>query len=242
MNTQTNALTTPLLKTSLNTDLLKLIAIASMLVDHIGSAFFPEAAWMRCIGRIAFPIFCYCLTVGLLYTKNFKSYLLRLGLFALVSQPFYVLAFNQDRFWQEITSMNIFFTLFVSLLAMRGIQKRRWWLFVLCVLALALFNFDYSITGVILMLIFYFCRNKPWLGAVLYLVNYLPELIGGGDPASPFTLMLGNYAFNGVFCAVLAIPLIFLAMPKTKLHISKWFFYGFYPGHLAVIAAIQWML
>lgn len=242
MNTQTTALTAPQVKTNLNTDFLKLIAIVAMLVDHIGSAFFPEAAWMRCIGRIAFPIFCYCLTVGLLYTKNFKSYLTRLGIFALVSQPFYVLAFNQDNFWAELTSMNIFFTLFVSLLAMRGIQTRRWWLFGVCVLVLMFFNFDYNITGVILMLIFYFCRNKPWLGAVLYALNYLPALLAGGDPASPFTLMLGNYALDGVFCSVLAIPLIFLAMPKLRLNIPKWFFYGFYPGHLAVIAAIQFML
>lgn len=242
MNMQNATAATPRLKTNLNTDLLKIIAIAAMLVDHIGIAFFPDAGWMRCVGRIAFPIFCYCLTVGLLYTKNFNQYLLRLGLFALISQPFYVLAFNQDRFWEEFISMNIFFTLFVSLLAMRGIQTRRWWLFGLCILALALVNFDYSITGVILMLIFYFCRNKPLLGVALYVLNYLPALLGGGDLASPFTIMLGSYAFNGVFCAVLAVPLIFIAMPKMRLKLSKWFFYGFYPGHLAVIAAIQFFI
>ena len=53
-----SALATPL-KTNLNTDLLKLIAITAMLIDHIGGAFFPDVGFFRWIGRLAFPIFCY---------------------------------------------------------------------------------------------------------------------------------------------------------------------------------------
>ena len=58
------------LQTNLDTDFLKLIAIVSMLIDHIGSVFFPEVRVLRWIGRLAFPIFCYCMTVGLLYTHD----------------------------------------------------------------------------------------------------------------------------------------------------------------------------
>ena len=63
----------PKLKTNLDTNFLKLIAIFAMLIDHIGGAFFPEAGWFRWIGRLAFPIFCYCMTVGLLYTRDIKN-------------------------------------------------------------------------------------------------------------------------------------------------------------------------
>ena len=76
--------TGPKLKTNLDTDLLKLIAIAAMLIDHIGGAFFPEVGAFRWIGRVAFPIFCYCMTVGLLYTRDVKRYLGRLAVFALI--------------------------------------------------------------------------------------------------------------------------------------------------------------
>ena len=59
------------------------------------------------------------------------------------------------------------FTLFFSLLAIYGIKSRKWWWFVVGVLAINLLNADYANTGVILTLIFYLCRNKPWLGAAL---------------------------------------------------------------------------
>ena len=51
----------PRLRTNLDTDFLKLIAILSMLLDHIGAVFFPEHPAFRWVGRLAFPIFCYCL-------------------------------------------------------------------------------------------------------------------------------------------------------------------------------------
>ena len=129
--------TGPRLKTNLDTDLLKLIAIAAMLIDHIGGAFFPEVGVFRWIGRLAFPIFCYCLTVGLLYTHDVRKYLTRLGIFALVSQPFYILAFHPvGEFWANLTNWNIFFTLFLSLLGMYGLKERKWWLFALAQLRL----------------------------------------------------------------------------------------------------------
>ena len=45
---------------SLSGTALKRIACLSMLIDHIGSVFFPEVRVLRWIGRLAFPIFCYC--------------------------------------------------------------------------------------------------------------------------------------------------------------------------------------
>lgn len=67
---------------------------------------------------------------------------------------------------------------------MWGLTTRRWWLFVLGVLVLAFGSFDYNYNGVILMLIFYFCRNKPALLAGLYTMFWIPALWGGSleDP------------------------------------------------------------
>ncbi|MGX6960697.1 MAG: TraX family protein [Rickettsia endosymbiont of Pentastiridius leporinus] len=40
-------------------DLLKTLAIITMLIDHIGLYLYPELTVMRVIGRIAMPIFCF---------------------------------------------------------------------------------------------------------------------------------------------------------------------------------------
>lgn len=226
-----------LLKTNLDTNLLKLVAIISMLIDHVGSAFFPEAVWMRCVGRLAFPIFCYCMTVGLLYTHNIKKYFIRLGVFALISQPFYVLAFHPTDFFAQFTNWNIFFTLFLSLLAMWGFKERKWWLFVLAFFVVSWWNFDYSSNGILLMLLFYLCRAKPALGAALYTIFWGMALLPT-NPLSPFAVTVGSYTFSGEVFALLALPLIFLCT-KVNPKIPKWVFYGFYPAHLAVIALIR---
>ena len=128
----------PKLQTNLDTNFLKVIAILSMTVDHVGSAFFPQYPVFRWIGRMAFPIFCYCLTVGLLYTRDIKKYFLRLGAFALISQPFWILAFNAGDFLGNLLNLNIFFTLLVSLAAAWGFKEREWWLLAACLVLLCI--------------------------------------------------------------------------------------------------------
>lgn len=225
------------LKTNLDTNFLKLIAILCMLVDHAGDVFFPEYPVFRWVGRLAFPIFCYCMTVGLLYTHDIRRYLLRLGLFAIISQPFYVLAFHPGHFTENFTQWNIFFTLFLSLLAMWGFQQKKWWLFALAAFVVCWWNFDYSGNGILLMLIFYLCRNKPALGAFLFVLNYVPAFFHG-DPNDPLSWMVAGHAIDWTAFAILAAPFIFL---RTDFYprIPKGFFYVFYPAHLAVIAGVR---
>ena len=48
---------------------LKLLAMAAMLVDHMGYLLFPTAMWMRYVGRLAFPIFAF-LRIALLWLNT----------------------------------------------------------------------------------------------------------------------------------------------------------------------------
>ena len=61
---------------------LKLIAMISMVFDHVGDMFFPDAVWPRMIGRLAMPVFSFCIAEGYTHTKDKKKYLCRIGVFA----------------------------------------------------------------------------------------------------------------------------------------------------------------
>lgn len=82
------------IRQNLDTNFLKIVAIISMFIDHAGEVFFPDSMIIAIIGRIAFPLFAYCIVVGCLYTHDMKKYILRLAIFAVVSQPIYNMAFH----------------------------------------------------------------------------------------------------------------------------------------------------
>ena len=89
----------------------KIIGIISMLCDHIGIVVHNNISYLRCIGRLTLPIFAWQLSVGADKTKNIKKYSLRLLIFAIISQPFYIL-FKNDLLNSSIIQLNIGFTLF----------------------------------------------------------------------------------------------------------------------------------
>jgi len=96
---------------------LKLIASACMLIDHIG-AVFPASTPLafRFIGRIAFPVYAYLVAQGCKHTKNINKYLLRLGVFALISEIPFDLAFYGRFNWTTgfLRDTNVFYTLFLG--------------------------------------------------------------------------------------------------------------------------------
>ena len=71
---------------------LKIIAVISMLIDHIGYILLPEVAFLRYIGRLAFPIFAYMIAEGCRYTKNRAKYLGMIAGMAVIFQAVYFVA------------------------------------------------------------------------------------------------------------------------------------------------------
>ena len=97
------------LKLNTNTNFIKLIAIITMTIDHIGYVFFPDILIFRIIGRIAFPLFVYSMMIGYFRTKDLSKYIVRLLIIGIISQFPYSLLFNVYR-------PNVMFTLIFTLL------------------------------------------------------------------------------------------------------------------------------
>ena len=83
---------------------LKLLAMAAMLADHIGYLFFPQALWMRCVGRLAFPIFAFQVAEGWYRTHDRRRYFLRLALCGLLSEIPFELAISGQPSCQGLCS------------------------------------------------------------------------------------------------------------------------------------------
>ncbi|MBR1627923.1 MAG: hypothetical protein IJ679_01485 [Lachnospiraceae bacterium] len=104
-------------KTSpVTSNVLKLIAIITMMIDHIGFVIFPQYRFLRAIGRIAFPIFIFMLVEGFYYTHDRRFYLLRLFVFSWISEvPFDLGLYGEMVHPQK---SNVFFTLCIGFVVM----------------------------------------------------------------------------------------------------------------------------
>jgi hypothetical protein len=112
----------------------KLLASACMLVDHIGAVFYMfTPAFFRWIGRISMPLYVYLIAQGCAKTGNINRYMCRLGVFALLSEIPFDLAFWQGYYIEEgrppaidfLTNTNIFYTLFFGVACVNVYENAR---------------------------------------------------------------------------------------------------------------------
>lgn len=145
---------------------LKCIAIVSMALDHTGAVLYPSQIWLRCLGRIAFPIFCFLIVEGFFHTHDVRRYMGRLGVFALISEIPYDLAFRGVPL--EYAHQNVFFTLLIGIGMMVLLERNREWPVKAVILLLAmwlavLIRSDYNFRGVLLIFVFYIFHESRWL-------------------------------------------------------------------------------
>ena len=241
------------IRSNTDTGLLKIVACVCMIIDHVGLVFFsgtPYYTPMRIIGRVAFPIFAYCMAVGCRYTRNIFLYALRLLLLAVLVQPLYMAAmkhvqigvfdwsanfYRLDKIYEFYYSgrLNILFSLFAGLLILWTIRDKKYALTAVVGLGCYLLQnrLDYGLKGLMLMTMFYCFLDRPltsilWVG--LLMVHWgMPNLLGQWKTSHVLQLY-----------ALMALPLIYAPI-HTRIKLNKYLFYAFYPGHLLVIYLIQ---
>ena len=175
-----------ILKCEINSNVLKTIAIIAMVIDHIGLYFEDSLPhniyWLfRGVGRIAMPIFVYLLVQGFFYTKNFKKYISRIVVLALITQILMTILFLISiKFFplyilpkQLYMTGNILFTFVILLLVLKILHQdilvSKWdynkniWLKIilvsLIILAAIIIPLDYGEIAVVLGILLYYIEK-----------------------------------------------------------------------------------
>ena len=237
----------------MNRNQLKYLAVLAMLIDHIAWAFVPTASLlgqiMHFFGRLTAPTMAFFVAEGYCHTRNIRKYVLRMGIFALLSWiPFVyfewgclpICRINGKLMF--LPAFGVIYTLFLGLLAIWLWDQKRcpMWckllgIAVLCVLSSV---GDWSFFAVLWCLFFFIYRDyqqKKWLmfSAVAF-VCCAPMLWETPWWRSCFML--------GIFLAPPLIQFGYCGQPGGKSTFHKWFFYVFYPLHLLVLGLLKWKI
>lgn len=222
----------------LNGNHLKLIASFTMLLDHAGILLFPHVRLFRILGRLAYPIFAYMIAEGCRYTRNkLRYFLLVFGLGAVCQLVYYF--FTGDTYLNILLTFSCSILLVYALQAMyqaKTWQKEALWSIVFAAGFLGAYgltrilSIDYGFWGIMTPVFasFAFARKMPRWASVL--------LLGAG-------LVLLAADLGGIqHYGLLALPLLLLYSGERGKTRMKYFFYIFYPVHLAVLQGIAMLL
>lgn len=248
-------------KFEISANLLKWIALITMLIDHFGACIwlylaksglmgFQDPTFsapyyiLRGIGRLAFPLFIFLLAEGFYYTKSRKKYLIRLTIFAFLSEiPFDLALFltNPQISSGQVTTwahQNVYFTLtlgFVAMLLIDWIREQGWRKeveipgligAVALPAALAqLIHTDYGAIGVVAIAVAWILRERR---------GGLTELIG--------IIFILTFSSSLEALALFDLPLIATYHGKQGKKGNRWFFYAFYPIHLFLLFVLRMLI
>ena len=219
---------------------LKLIAVITMIIDHIGAFILienPAAAgalfsgapkWLtlynitRTIGRAAFPIYCFLVAEGARYTRSRKRYGINLFAFALISEPVWNLIHNDTLRYEK---QNVFFTLFLGYICicLCDLFREKPAALAGCaagmVVLAVLLNADYGCKGMAMIPVMYLLREK----------HFERTIIACGLTSTPLRELPGImllWLYNG-------------ERGFIKGKVSKYVFYAIYPVHILILWQIR---
>lgn len=202
---------------------LQIVAALTMLIDHIGAVFFPTVLGFRAIGRLSFPLFAFGIAQGVAHTSDFRKYFLRILVTAVLSQTIYMNLFG-------LSQLNPLFMLAWGALALFLWRKEKKVLASILLIGSYFMDMSYSWYGVWTIFLFGFYGMKDSLcfcGQVV--INALYGLKTGA-----WVQILSLFSF-GFLDGNWRIQALSKKLPR-------YFFYVFYPLHLAVLWWVKGML
>ena len=178
---------------------LKIIAMSCMFLDHLGlmlGTYYlppedPIYMTLRIIGRIALPLFCFMIAEGVIHTRHFGKYALRLGIMAaFVTTALIVIKNALPEFEQVAYYGNIFLDLLLGAVAVYCLRQEKWYIKALSILPLA-----YGIAS-------YIVGNVETGGAIVHWFPYFLRTQYGWYGIAMIIGFNGCYLFKDVFLSM----------------------------------------
>ena len=219
---------------------LKLIAAFSMLLDHTGVLLFPGVAIFRILGRLAYPVFAFMIAESCRYTRNkLRYFLMVFGLGAACQMVVY--------FFNGETLLNIMLTFSVSILLIYLLNlvdlaaKKGWWTCWLWMTGLL------AAVGAVWILCKYLSFDYGFWGILTPVLAALPLKQGESGKLRILQFGVGllilSVDYGGwQYYSLAVLPLLLLYSGKRGNHPLKYFFYIFYPLHLAALQGIAMLV
>ena len=227
------------LKKGLNSNLIKILALLFMTIDHVGVVIFPHLEILRIIGRLSFPLFAFTVAEGCYYTRNkllrflmifligascqlvfylysgelLQNILLTFSLSMAMIYAYQYFLNKKNVFSILLFLASIVFVYFMTNILPNIIPKRG-------------FRFDYGFSGAVLPLLIYLFRDAR--------LKFVATAVG----VLLLALSLGDTQWYGLLALII---LAFYDGTKGKLKI-KYLFYVYYPLHLLVIYGISMLM
>ncbi len=237
---------------------LKMIAAASMLIDHAGLVLFPAQEFMRIIGRLAFPLYAFFIAEGFRYTKNFGKYFLKIAVLGVACQIVYA-------FVDSTLYLGVLISFSISLLIMYAVDSLKTALggknsrlsaLITRITGKTVSNFaDITLSaalstiliGAALVLCFTVDVDYGFFGIMLPVMTSLfPDrtrriaMFAVCLIALCIDLTFSHFTIQ--FWSLLTVPLLAVYNGKPGKYRLKYFFYIFYPAHIAILYGIALLL
>lgn len=235
---------------------LKLIGCILMAIDHIGYHLFPEVLILRVIGRLSMPIFAFMIAEGCHYTKNkLKHFLLIFisGIIFLLGVRLFDGSWFGNIFLQfSISILYIYLLEFLKKLIFKSNHKILMLILSILIFVVTLipgtylfkifrFDYDFFVTLLPVAVSIFYLKDYSNHKVIKYIDNLYVKLL-------ITTIILIVVCFNTNYYhplqwhCLLAIPLLLLYNEKPGCKKMKYFFYLFYPAHIATIIGIKILL
>ena len=242
----------------INSFTLHILAMIFMLSDHLWIIFFPNQLWLYALGRLTFPIFAFMIVEGFFRTKNRKKYLIRIFIFAIISEiPFNLFSSLAMR---KVTMLfypynNVLWTFLIALCGLNLLEEienfknldkvirflEKITISFISIMMAYLIKSDYLGYGVITVFIFYFFREKNYRNIFFQTISIIIlNIFIMPDYEFPFNFFGKEIFIKVQIFAIFSLPIIWLYNGKQGIYNNfiKYMFYFFYPLHLLLIVAI----